>query len=457
MTHNRPARRLARRAAGLAGAVALLAGAACSDFLTAENPGAIEADDLNELGYTALLANAAQFGFQAAQDDMTYWNGQFTDEIINRQGPNPFAEEGLIDRRELNPDMTYLTAFIYNPMQRARFLGEDAAARLKVILADSATRDVRVARSLAYAGYSYVMLAESMCQIPIDRGVPMTPAVTFDSAIARFEEAIAIATAQRTYALGLTTPNTALANQADSVRNMALVGAARAALNMNDKNAAIAFASQVAANYQFREYYHNNTNAQRHRFWDRYGASGAGVSTLTGTPFEAATYAADPRVPRRNTPASAVGTPLSPSSYSTYNGLVGNAGGAFADIRTQRVGSHLEAQYVIAEASLNGGTGPGAMTADQVLAFINTRRAAGSQTPLAAGLSNAQLFAELRDQRARDFYLDGHRLGDLRRYLEFYQIDLFPTGNYPQQSGTQYSDDVCWPLPTSELNDNPNV
>ena len=70
MTLNPHARRLVRRASRLTFAAALLAGAACSDFLTAENPGAIEEPELNSPAYVSLLANAAQFGFQSAQDDM---------------------------------------------------------------------------------------------------------------------------------------------------------------------------------------------------------------------------------------------------------------------------------------------------------------------------------------------------------------------------------------------------
>ena len=70
-----------------------------------------------------------------------------------------------------------------------------------------------------------------------------------------------------------------------------------------------------------------------------------------------------------------------------------------------RVASGLEAQYIVAEAQ-----GPTAAT----LAFVNARRAAGLQAPVT--LAGDALMAELRDQRSRDFYLDNHRLGDLRRY-----------------------------------------
>jgi hypothetical protein len=442
MTHTTTPRRPARRAAAALLAAALGLTAGCSDFLVAENPGAIEADDLNSLGYVSLLANGAIFGFQSAQDDLTYWNGQFTDELVNRNNVNPFVEEGQIDRRELRSDMTYIPAFIYSPMQRARFLAEDAATRLTAILGDSASRDLRVARALAYAGYSYVYLGEAFCETPIDVGPPKPSAEIFADAITRFGDAITTATAAKTHALGLTPPATAAATAADSVRYLALVGSARAALNRNDKAAAIAFANQVPADFVYREWYSANTSAQHHRTYNRLTLGNN--ATLVGTPFEA--MAGDPRVPRATTPTARVGTPLSPPSYSTFNNTV--AGAPFAPDMSQRFASGLEARYIVAEAQ-------GATPA--TLIFVNERRAAGNQLPVT--LTGDALMAELRNQRSRDFYLDNHRLGDLRRYKEFYNVDLFPKGPYPgSTTGAVYDETItCWPLPTNEINDNPNI
>jgi hypothetical protein len=433
---------MAHRTAAVLLAATISATAACNDFLVAENPGAIEAEDLNSVGYVSLLANGPIFAFQAAFDDVLYWNGQLTDELVNRANFNPFVEEGQIDRRELYSDMTYINAFLYAPLQRARFSGEDAAARLKIILADSATSDVRVARSLAYAGHSYVALGEMMCVTPIDRGVPKTPEEMFTDAITRFEEAITIANAARQRALGQTPPNTGVAAASDSVRHFALVGAARAALGKNDKTAAIAYANQVPANFVFWAYYSDNSAGERNRTHNRLTLGSN--AWLLFTPFEG--MAADPRIPRIGGTTSRAGTPLSPPSYSTFNNSV--TGAAFLPNVSVRVASGLEAQYIIAEAQ-----GPTPAT----LTFVNTRRAAGLQTPVT--LAGDQLMAELRDQRSRDFYLDNHRLGDLRRYKQYYNIDLFPKGPYPgSTSGQIYNEAVtCWPLPTNEINDNPNI
>ena len=437
-----PAGRLARLVS--LGVFTLALGvAACQNFLTADNPGAVEADDLNDPAYASLIANGPIFAFQDSYDDITWWNGQFTDEIINRNGPNPFIEEGQIDRRELYSDMSYIPAFIYSPTQRARFLAEDAVRRLTVILGDTVNRDLRVARALAYGGYTYIALGEMMCTTPIDRSVPKTWDEMMTAAVTKFDSAIVIANAAKAYYQTLTPaqPNAILA--ADSVINLANVGAARASLDKNDKAKATTYAQLVPASFVFNNYYSDNTTAQRHRTYERIG-TGNGVGTLTGTPFEA--MAADPRVPRATAPAGRVGTPLSPPSYSTFNNTI--TGAPFVPAMAVRVASGLEAQYIIAEAQ-----GPTPAT----LTFVNARRAAGLQAPVA--LTGDALMAELRDQRARDFYLDNHRLGDLRRYKKYYNVDLFPKGPYPgSTTGQVYNESIdCWPLPTNEINDNPNV
>lgn len=423
--------------------LALGAAVACQNFLTADNPGAVEADDLNDPAYASLIANGPIFAFQDSWDDITYWNGQFTDEIINRNGPNPFIEEGQIDRRELYSDMTYIPAFIYSPVQRARFLAEDAVRRLTVILGDTVGRDLRVARAVAYGGYTYIALGEMMCTTPIDRSVPKTWEEMMTTAVTKFDSAIVIANAAKAYYATLTPAQPNAIAAADSVIAFANVGAARASLNKNDKAKATTYAQLVPAGFVFSAYYSDNTTAQRHRTYERIG-TGNGVGTLGGTPFEA--MAADPRIPRATTPAGRVGTPLSPESYSTFNNTV--AGGAFLPTMSVRIASGLEAQYIIAEAQ-----GPTAAT----LTFVNARRAVGLQAPVT--LTGDALMAELRDQKARDFYLDNHRLGDLRRYKKYYTVDLFPKGPYPgSTTGQIYNEAIdCWPLPTNEINDNPNV
>lgn len=441
MTNTNPSRRRRSSIATLAALVLTVGGiTACSNFLVAENPGAVEEPDVNNPAYITLIANGPIYAYQASHTDQAYWNGQFTDELYNRA---VFVEEGQIDRRELFSDMTYINAFVYAPMQRARFLGEDAARRLKILLGDTATRDLRVARALAYEGMTYVELGETMCTTPVDLSVPKSLEEMMTDAIVRFQEAITIGTAAKTFLQSQTPVNANAVLATDSVINFARVGAARAALNKNDKTAATTFASQVPTTFAFWAYYTDNTTAQRNRTYVSLTAGKAAY--MANTPFAA--MAGDPRIPRFLSGTSTNNTtPLASSSYSTWNNTV--AGADFAPVMSMRIASGLEAQYIIAEAA-----GPTAAT----LAFVNLRRAAGLQAPVV--LEGDALMAELRDQKSRDFYLDNHRLGDLRRYKKYYSVDLFPKGPYPgSTTGAVYLESVtCWPLPTNEIIGNPNI
>jgi hypothetical protein len=437
-------RKLMRRARLAAAGASVLLAASCSDFLVADNPGAVKATDVNDPAYIALLANAPIFAFQNSIDDVTYWNGQFTDELWNRA---VFVEEGQIDRREMYSEMTYITAFMYNPLQRSRFLAEDATRRLKTIISpDSSGRFLPIGRAHAYAALNYVTLGEMMCTTPIDRGAPRDWDTIMSNAIAHADTAITIATATRTFLQSQTVVNANLVAQADTVIRLANVVAARAALNRGEFARATTYANAVpATGWEFREYYHDNTTAQLHRSYERL-VLGNNASMLN-TPFFAKTN--DPRIPRVTTAGGTLGRPLSPSAYSSFNNTV--AGAPFAPQMSFRIASSLEAQYIIHEAN---------PTTAAAVAFIDARRAAGGQAASGITVGNATAVrAELREQRSRDFYLDNHRLGDLRRYIKLYNVNLFEQGPYPGSTTGQifHPTTFCWPLPTSEINDNPNI
>jgi len=404
----------------------------CNDFLAAENPGAVLVADLDDPRYASLIPNSVIGEFQPMHGNVAWWNAVYTDELYNRA---VFFEEGLIDRREVTDVNGTYSFFIYGPLHRTRFMADDGAARLKRILGDTATRDLRLARVLAYGGYAFVYLGEMMCVSPIDGGEPLTTDQLFAEAIKRFDEAIAVATAARAAAAALTPPAAAIVAGADSVRNFALVGKARTQLNLNQAQAARTTALLVSPNFEFRAYYSTNSTRENNWFWNRLTASLSG--SLANTPFQA--MAGDPRVPRV-TSGTRLNVPLSTQSYSSWSNTP--AGAEWVQGGFVRIASSLEAQYIIAEAD-----GPVAST----LTFVNARRAVGLQPPTTA--TGSALMAELRDQRRRDFYLDNHRLGDLRRYKRYLQIDEFPKGPYPgSTTGETYNANAdCWPLPLAEL------
>lgn len=433
-------RRCSRLTTVLALAGAMVASGACNEFLAVDNPSAIQQEDLTDPRYASLIANGVVGEFQPMFSNLAWWNGVYADELYNRA---VFFEEGLIDQRNVTEVNGTFSTFLYGPLHRTRWLADDGASRLKAVLGDTATRDIRLARVLAYGGYSYLYLAEMQCTSPIDRSVPKTPDELVALAVARFTEAIAVATAAKA---AQTVPTTATALGADSLRYLSLIGAARASLYANKRTEAAGYAAtviaQAPANWEARVYYSANSTRENNWFWNRLTSSTSGV--VTNTPFLA--MAGDPRIPRIATGARA-NVPLSPIGFSSWSNTP--AGADFVQGGFQRFASRLEAEYIAAEVA-----GP----SPAMLAFINARRAVGLQAAL-TGISDAAMAAELRDQRRRDLYLSNHRLGDLRRYKRFLQIDEFQQGPYPgSTTGDTYNAAAtCWPLPLAELSDNPNV
>ena len=440
------ARRRSTVLARLAIAAAFVITAACKDFLTAENPGAIEETDLNDAVYLGLLVNGVIGEFQPHYAEGAMWSGMFADELRNHHN---FFENPLIDQRRVTPENGTISFFYFTPLNRARFMADSVAGRLRVILGDSATQDVRLARVLAYGGYTYILMGENLCVGTVDLSRPYTPAELFGFANVRFAEAIQVAAAAKARAQAIapaTTASTAIISAADSITNFARIGAARAYLDLNNKPKAIEFATPVPTGFEFRAYFTlSNTN----RMWTFMPPTGEKWFSVNGTPN---LNLKDPRVPHPTTTervSSGVQAfvPNSPSAFNTYDGTI--TGAEFDRAGYMRVASHLEARYIIAESN-----GPTAAS----IAFVESRRLiqpAPQNTPVTTA---ANFFANLREQRRRDFYLDYHRLGDLRRYKEFYGIDEFQKGAYPgTTTGESYGDQECLPLNLAEITGNPNV
>jgi hypothetical protein len=464
---NRPALQPRIRALALAAAIGIPATiAGCKDFLTAQNPAAIPAERLDDTAFFNLVVNGVVGELQPTWPLVAYYSGVFTDELRNH---HVFSEEILYDRRDIQP-ANGTHSLWYTAMQRSRALADDAALRFKRVLSDSANHDLRTARVYAYAGYSLILLAETECSAPLSFGDtlysrPYTPAELFAFAAARFDSTIKIAAAAKAAATAgpPSTLRTAVMNGADSLRNLAYVGAARAFLGAGDKAKAVEYARLVQPiannNFEFRIYFNDNlaTSRLNNPLRDRMsGGAGVTSASVSGTRFQ---FLDDARVPvplnAQGQPQPEVATggswivPNSPPSYSTFDGT--KTGADFSLGGYMRLASLLEARYILAEAE-----GP---TAEHI-AFIESRRTAFPSTTATAVTTAANFVDNLRDQRRRDFYLDGHRMGDLRRYRDQYNVT---TGIHSWETGsmygttTQFSNTMCWPLNSSEINNNPNV
>ena len=86
--------------------------------------------------------------------------------------------------------------------------------------------------------------------------------------------------------------------------------------------------------------------------------------------------------------------------------------------------------------------------------IINSLRAAAGQPAFNPGtLTATNVMAEIVEQRKRELFLEGHRLGDIRRL----GLPLAPATGEPYVSGGTYGDESCFPLPNVERINNPNL
>jgi hypothetical protein len=423
-------------ALGVAGALG-----ACDGLLSVENPGAIGDEDLNASSLVPLLVNSVTGDFQAMYTDLAYYGAVLTDEAVT--GHN-FETIIQIDLRIMDDANGTLNADIYQPLQAARFAADSISSRLRTLI-PNATQDVRLAQTLAYGGYTYVLLGEYFCSAPVDVNGKPGPALQPDEllrrGLARFEEAIQVVTAAK--AAG------ANAAEVDRITNLARVGAARASLQLGDKAKAIQYASQVPAG--FVAWVAHSGNAARQ--YNPFHAATTGSNHNLGVDARFRNLN-DPRI--RHEARGVLGHNRStilfkPFQPESFEGWTPAAPVGFERTTDVRFSSGLEARYIVAEAQ-----GPTPAT----LAFVNERRAVGTQAALPATASAADIMSALREQRARDFYMDGHRLGDLRRYLAQGVNDprhQFPSGAHPNPLFGEYQNATCFVIPLAEKIGNPNL
>lgn len=437
-----------------------LTGAGCSDFLEVTNPGAIENPTLNNPEYLQLMYDGVIGDFQPAYAWTAFFSGAFTDEL--RVHHSYFENFDIDERAVTDNNGTYALA-VFNGLHRARFMADTVAGRYRALLGDSAEADPRYPNTLMFSGYAWTLLGEQMCETRIGgQGAALQPAELFTTAVQRFDAAIAAAAEVRAGAADITNAATraGIIAGADSAENVARIGAARASLNAGNPAAAIAYAQAVTPAYvsdadqgfRYDVHFRQGNSAGESRrmgspYWEFLSAGASWVS-ISGTGFENLN---DPRVPHGAPGEISVAgggdfiVPNSPRSFNTYDGTVEGSrfvgsGGAAGTESSMRLASAIEARYIIAEAQgLNAAN----------LTFLNEQRAIGGQAPLVAP-TEAEYMASLREQRSREFFVDGHRMGDLRRYEALYGVDLWETGSMYGSADRTFGSQKCWPTPVSE-------
>jgi hypothetical protein len=276
-------------------------------------------------------------------------------------------------------------------------------------------------------GFALELMAETMCAGVIQGGPQLSDTQLLDSAITRFTNAVAVATAA--------------GSAGASILNASNVGLARAYLQKGDYAHAGQTAALVPASFSVNVVTSANVSTQSTLGNQIYG------STVGGQLVAPQRYRiVDTRLPVDSSRPGSTLNGVKFVAQAKYNG--------YGD--PIRLASGLEAQYIAAEAALHSsGNTASALT------LINGRRTAGGQGVYAGATDSLSVMTELLNQRARDFWLEGKKLGDLRRNpsIALGSVLTDPTSDpfyVPNKTPPAFGSAFCAPIPPQETNANPN-
>lgn len=401
------------RCAAVAGIVTVVA---CN--MDVVNPTVIDATTFDPTADATTLSMSAQANFHRALGSLIPFSAFFSQEAwvgVVRQETND------IGRRAASAATSDINSSMWTPLQRSLSTNEEAVALLASSPATAS--GINLARAAMNSGFTLVLLAEHFCQGTIRVGPPLSTDQMLDTAIARFTQARAAATA-------------AGGAEGAKIVNASNVGIARAALQKKD----YATAAQAAALVTSATFVYNalavDDASNRSVGNQTYAYDIGGPSVVTPDPYRALN---DPRVAWRDAGRKAQDTQFQWYQQLKYTGYASPI----------RVASKLEADYIGAEAKLQTGD------ATAALALIAARRTANGQGAF-AGTTPAAILAELMDQRARDFWLEAKHTGDwIRNPSATPYVPAKDTPYYKSAQGN-FGNATCLPVPLAEVTANPN-
>jgi hypothetical protein len=321
---------------------------------------------------------------------------------------------------------------VYQPLQAARVSASNVRRLLEGWTdTEVAGRQLHIARTSAYEGWSQLLIAEAFCETvfssvhgeAIEWGTIITRAQALDSAIARLTSAIAAAQSVGGAA-------------GDSVRYFALVGRARAYQDKGDLPKARADAALVPVNFVWNVTASNSNTRRQNRVFQESNPATTPSSSV-GARYRQATYTSDPRIRVQNLNRVSNGTavPLwAQTKYVTVGSAIPAATGT-------------EMQLLIAEADITSNRA-------NTLAIIAAMRTAGNQPPYTGTTAQDDL-NEIIDQRRRALFLTGTHFGDIIRYNLTVSPPAGTLTPWNQAFGPDKGSQMCLPLPQVELLNNP--
>jgi len=416
------------------------------EVLDVHVPGRVTADALDNPALAQTLVNSVIGDAECAWANIVGAASHHSDEWMPGSGNLTMRNWG--QRKIYSTDAGYSQSpcsdwgyQLYTPLHTARFQSEDIFTRLAGFEGVDGKEEMQ-ATVRAYGGFTLIGLAETWCRQVIDGGPALTRADVFKVAEEKFTDAINL-------------------NPSADIKNMALVGRARARMGLEKYDEAAADAALVPLDYvkystrdgssgpRYNKIFEglNNVNDETSKHGsiaDHY----RGLSLdADGMPTQSATDTPDTRV-------SVVTKGTLTFDFATIF--------YYSDAKHQSrdadmvMASGKEALMFLAETKARLGNTTGAIE------DMNTLRAAAG-VPAITG-TPSDIMDLVIEERRRNFFLEGgHRLVDMIRFRgTSYNIpflgeagSIHPNG--VDQTGAEYGTLTCFELPAVEVNGNPNI
>ena len=413
-----------RTALLLATIVSITACNSLDKILTVDSPSRVIPADLEKPANANVIVNGAVADFECAFGSYILVGGMVGEELHDA---SLLSQWWPLDKRTFGPSGSiYSTGGcsggsggVYVPLSTARWQAENALALLEGWTDDEVPgRTGLIATAAAFAGYSYVLLAEGMCSAAVDGGPELSRDDLAQLADDRFSQAITAAQAA----------------QLDSVRYLALLGRARARLDMGKKTEAAADAALVPDGFVWYATFGSEDPIRENQLFVRNRRSQV---VTVDTFYRALTFngAPDPRVTIEYDPTRLASDGELPLYYeSKYLA-------ADSPIPLARA---TEARLITAEVE-------GGQTAVDIINDLHD----DAGLPHFSSTDPAEILAQIIYERRAEFFLESQHLGDLIRY----ELPLRPAAGEPfqAQKGGVYGSQLCFPLPDVERLNNPNI
>ncbi len=322
----------------------------------------------------------------------------------------------------------------WNNLQRARWLGDQAVARVRAVLGDAAfAKSPVAAQALVWRGFAYRVLGESMCVAVVDRGAPEPPAANLARAESTFTAAIAVATAANDPALA----------------NAAYAGRAQARMLLGNWADAVADAARVPTGFAYVMPYFANVDEYGYNrtMWSSAAESFYRAHSVWGTWYAAYHDATqDPRAKYEKSALTGSGAfpPVGKVPWWPQMKYATRTSGV-------RLGSGREMRLVEAEAALRGGD-----VAAAARKIAEVRAAAGAPA-VAAPATAADAWTLLKRERGIELWLEGRRLADFRRWQAGNTPGALDPLEVPGPASYLEKRDTCFPVSRDEQDTNPNL